>query len=106
MTCPLDARSGGRIVHPTQDRVLSLLELWRAQGLPDDFLLMGNLRKQIEQVGNGVPWQMAAVIGRTIADSMRASYDHGGHARLDIVPDGLYEPTAEVAEGDCASDQS
>ncbi len=50
---PLDSRFSGEIVHPHEDRVLSLKEIRRAQGVPDWFLLVGSLRNQVELVGNG-----------------------------------------------------
>ena len=66
---PLDCRFGGEIVHPYEDRLLSLKEIRRAQGIPDSFLLMGNLKNQIELVGNGVAWQVAAALGRSFGHS-------------------------------------
>lgn len=66
---PLDCRFGGEIVHPYEDRLLSLKEIRRAQGIPDSFLLVGSLKNQIELVGNGVAWQVAAALGRSFGQS-------------------------------------
>ena len=74
MVSPLDSRFGGEIVHPWEDRILSLEEVRRGQGIPGSFILVGNLNQQIEQVGNGVAWQVGAAIGRSFRDAMMTSY--------------------------------
>jgi site-specific DNA-cytosine methylase len=66
---PLDARFGGEIVHPNQDRTLSLEELRRAQGLPPSYILVGKLKQQVEIIGNGVAWQVATAIGKSVGKS-------------------------------------
>ena len=67
---PLCARAG-RVLHPTQDRVLSLEEFKIAQGIPQDFVLIGTLNQQMQQVGNGVAYPVAVALGRSIGKSWR-----------------------------------
>ncbi|ETN46609.1 uncharacterized protein HMPREF1541_00795 [Cyphellophora europaea CBS 101466] len=69
---PINSR-GMACLHPFQHRVLTVEELRRGQGLPDDFLLVGTIREVIEQIGNGVVWQVGEVWGRSIADAAWAS---------------------------------
>ena len=73
MVSPLDSRFGGEIVHPWEDRVLSLEEAKRGQGIPDSFIMVANLMKQVEQAGNGVAWQVGAALGRSFKDAMMES---------------------------------
>lgn len=52
--------------HPTKNRPLSLLECKRIQGFPDEFFIGGSIDAQYRQVGNAVPVQLGAAIGRAI----------------------------------------
>jgi site-specific DNA-cytosine methylase len=65
---------GGRIIHWDQHRVLTLLEARRAQGFPDDEVIIGDLPQQWVQVGNAVNRQVAAAIGKVIAESWFSVY--------------------------------
>lgn len=66
---PGDGHGGGKIIHWDQHRTLSLLEARRAQGFPDDQVIIGSLPEQWYQVGNAVNRQVATAIGKVIADS-------------------------------------
>ncbi|KIP09557.1 hypothetical protein PHLGIDRAFT_116344 [Phlebiopsis gigantea 11061_1 CR5-6] len=61
---------GGRLLHPTQKRVLSIREFARAQGFPDhqQFLSLDDnaFPDQIRQIGNAVPVPLASALGRSI----------------------------------------
>lgn len=70
---PMDARFSGEIIHPFQDRTISLKEARRAMGVPDSFLLVGTIREQFKMLGNGVPWVLGAAIGRAVGKSWVAS---------------------------------
>lgn len=52
-----------RVIHPRDDRVISVRESARAQGLPDRIQFQGPLRQQYAQVGNAVPPPLARAIG-------------------------------------------
>lgn len=60
----------GRVIHPEQDRVISVRESARAQGLPDSMEIHGKLTAQYRQVGNAVPPPLGRAIGREILRAM------------------------------------
>lgn len=56
----------GRYIHPEQNRVLSVRECARAQGIPDCFSFSGNLKEQYLQVGNAVPPLLSYYLGNLL----------------------------------------
>jgi DNA (cytosine-5)-methyltransferase 1 len=52
----------GRIFHPTSDRVVTVRESARAQGLPDSVVFHGGMSAQYMQIGNAVPPPLARAI--------------------------------------------
>ena len=56
----------GMIIHPTQDRLLSVREAARIQSFPDNFIFEGGLGKQQQQVSDVVPAKLAKKVGGTI----------------------------------------
>lgn len=54
------------LIHPWLDRTLSVREATRLQGFRDDFVFLGNLRSQQQQVANAVPPQMAESVTRMV----------------------------------------
>jgi DNA (cytosine-5)-methyltransferase 1 len=56
----------GRVIHPTQDRVITVREAARAQSLPDRLQFNGKLSSKYKQVGNAVPPIIAERIGLEI----------------------------------------
>lgn len=50
------------LIHPLQDRGLSLREAARIQSFPDDFIFLGSLSYMQQQVGNAVPPLLAKAI--------------------------------------------
>jgi DNA (cytosine-5)-methyltransferase 1 len=60
----------GRFIHPEQDRVISVRECARAQGLPDTVAFSGKLKSKYRQVGNAVPPPLAKAIGIEIMRAM------------------------------------
>jgi DNA (cytosine-5)-methyltransferase 1 len=59
----------GAVFHPEQDRVISVRESARAQGIPDSVRLMGPLSSRYRQIGNAVPPPLACALGKEILRS-------------------------------------
>ena len=61
----------GRVLHPREDRLISVRESARAQGFRDDFCFSGSIAEKYLQVGNSVPpilgmflgWQVRSTFG-------------------------------------------
>jgi DNA (cytosine-5)-methyltransferase 1 len=52
-----------RFVHPFEARLLTVREMARLQGFPDDHVFSGSIEQQINQVGEAVPPPLAAGLG-------------------------------------------
>ena len=57
------------LIHPTQDRGLSVREAARLQSFPDSYQVYGSIGFQQQQVGNAVPPLLAKAVFRSIIDS-------------------------------------
>jgi DNA (cytosine-5)-methyltransferase 1 len=57
------------LIHPTQDRGLSVREAARLQSFPDSFIFKGDLGNQQQQVGNAVPPFLAKEVFMKILQS-------------------------------------
>jgi DNA (cytosine-5)-methyltransferase 1 len=68
--CTFQNPSKGRYLHPTENRVLSLREGARLQGVPDGWIFVGLPYPIARQIGNGVPVKLAKAVGRRIAASL------------------------------------
>ncbi|XP_024520318.1 DNA (cytosine-5)-methyltransferase 3 isoform X3 [Selaginella moellendorffii] len=56
-----------RMLHPTQDRVLTVRENARLQGFPDWYKLTGSVKERYIQVGNAVAMPVARALGYSLA---------------------------------------
>lgn len=59
------------LIHPTQDRGLSVREAARLQSFPDWFEFKGMIGFQQQQVGNAVPPMLAEVVFKAIKESLK-----------------------------------
>ena len=65
--CCFQNASKGRYVHPVANRVISLREGARLQGIPDHWVFHGDRSSIARQIGNGVPIPLAEAIAKSIA---------------------------------------
>ncbi|MCD8283039.1 MAG: DNA (cytosine-5-)-methyltransferase [Prevotella sp.] len=67
--------------HPTETRPLTVREYARIQTFPDSWQFAGSLQAEYKQIGNAVPVNLAAAVGRSIIrllnDIERATTPHG-----------------------------
>lgn len=54
------------IIHPSENRILTVRECARLQSFPDDFIFLGNNSDQHQQLANAVP----PLLGKAIADQI------------------------------------
>jgi len=59
-----------QLYHWTEPRTLTLGELRRISGFPDDFILTGTFAQQWERIGRAVPPVMMSKIAATVADEI------------------------------------
>ncbi|KAK4154294.1 hypothetical protein C8A00DRAFT_14546 [Chaetomidium leptoderma] len=69
---PTDARAGTGL-HWVEDRPLTVHEIRRAQGFPDQEVLLGKLADQWKLVGNSVARQMALAVGLAFREAWEGS---------------------------------
>ena len=69
--CAFQNPSKGRYLHPTEDRVLSLREGARLQGLPDSWIFQGKPYPVARQIGNGVPLALGHAVMRAVVSGLR-----------------------------------
>jgi DNA (cytosine-5)-methyltransferase 1 len=59
------------LIHPTEDRPLSVHEYARLQQFPDDWTFGGGVPQQYIQIGNAVPAGLAEALGRSLMRLLR-----------------------------------
>ncbi|KAG6033580.1 hypothetical protein E4U41_006868 [Claviceps citrina] len=65
----LGDNKNGRQLHWAEDRTISIMEARRAQGFPDEEVLLGSPQSQYKIVGNSVSRQVALALGAVIRDA-------------------------------------
>ncbi|KAG6382774.1 hypothetical protein SASPL_157516 [Salvia splendens] len=82
------------ILHPEQDRVLTLRECARLQGFPDYYMFTGSLKERYSQVGNAVAVSVGRALGYSLGMAVqRLSGD--GHL-LTLPPKFSHSTTVEL----------
>ncbi|GIY34057.1 hypothetical protein CDAR_419951 [Caerostris darwini] len=66
ITNPEPMGKQGRVLHPQQNRLVSVRECARSQGFPDSYKFFGTVLDRHRQVGNAVPPPLAEAIGMEI----------------------------------------
>ncbi|CAD0201424.1 unnamed protein product [Chrysodeixis includens] len=73
VTDPEPMGKQGRVLHPEQNRVVSVRECARSQGFRDTYIFAGSVQDKHRQVGNAVPPPLGAALGREIKIALAAS---------------------------------
>lgn len=64
ITTRFDTPSGGKFIHPFEDRTITPREAARIQSFPDDFVFYGNKTSICKQIGNAVPPKLAYFLAK------------------------------------------
>ncbi|CAH1179610.1 unnamed protein product [Phaedon cochleariae] len=75
ITNPEPMGKQGRVLHPDQNRVVSVRECARSQGFPDKYKFFGNILDKHRQVGNAVPPPLGAAVGREIRKALVQTFN-------------------------------
>ncbi|KAJ4387740.1 hypothetical protein N0V93_008340 [Gnomoniopsis smithogilvyi] len=87
---PTDALIGGRYSHWEQPRTLSVMEVRRAQGIPDGEVLLGTPKEQWAMVGNGVARGISMALGLSLREAWLGTlYEDDGEGQS--LSEGLVE---------------
>ncbi len=71
--------SQGRVLHPEQDRLVSVRECARSQGFPDWYRFYGNVLDKHRQVGNAVAPPMGFFLGLEVRKAMAKAREAAPH---------------------------
>ncbi|KAK1979214.1 hypothetical protein LZ30DRAFT_772304 [Colletotrichum cereale] len=93
---PTDSRIG-RIMHWSQNRVFSVMEVRRAQGFLDHEVILGQPREQWKVVGNSVAREVSLALGLSYREAWLGSLIDGEEVEpMVIVPQHLAQAQAQV----------
>ncbi|KAI5644354.1 c-5 cytosine-specific DNA methylase domain-containing protein [Phthorimaea operculella] len=70
VTDPEPMGKQGRVLHPEQNRVVSVRECARSQGFRDAYIFAGTVQDKHRQIGNAVPPPLGAALGREIRKAL------------------------------------
>ncbi|KAI9874758.1 MAG: DNA methyltransferase Dim-2 [Pleopsidium flavum] len=70
---PQDGRSGGTTIHWNEHRLLTIMEARRAQGFPDEEVLVGSTANQWKIIGNSVARTVAMALGMSLRTAWLAN---------------------------------
>ena len=75
ITDPEPLGKQGQVLHPEQDRLLSVREFARSQGFPDSFQFSGTIRDRHREIGNAVPPPLGRALGLEIRKAIVLNQD-------------------------------
>ncbi|KIX03818.1 uncharacterized protein Z518_07371 [Rhinocladiella mackenziei CBS 650.93] len=67
------SHSATPLIHPTRRDLLTVRELARVQGFPDDFVFYGSTTSQYKDIGRALPPTVANLIGKTLLRVIQSS---------------------------------
>ena len=76
-------------IHPLEDRPLSIKEYKRAQGIPDDYVVLGSTANKYKFIGNAVPLEMAKAISNNVYKSLYYECEFKVEIFEDILKDNM-----------------
>jgi DNA (cytosine-5)-methyltransferase 1 len=77
------------LIHPSQNRGLSVREAARLQSFPDDYVFLGSIGFQQQQVADAMPPLLAEAVACGLLDQIRRGEVHAGKSRKARQPSGL-----------------
>ncbi|XP_052176411.1 DNA (cytosine-5)-methyltransferase CMT2-like isoform X2 [Diospyros lotus] len=83
------------ILHPEQDRVLTIRECARLQGFPDYYEFCGDVKDRYRQIGNAVTVSVARGLGYALGMAARR-LSHGDQPLLILPPAFSHSSTAQL----------
>ncbi|CAN0824557.1 DNA (cytosine-5)-methyltransferase 1, partial [Linum grandiflorum] len=90
------------LLHPLQDRVLTVRENARLQGFPDQYKLTGPIKERYAQVGNAVAVPVARALGFSLGKALTHNVGRDPLFRLPSNYLDLAYPTASTSSQDDA----
>ena len=66
----ITSAAGRELIHPIEDRPLTLRECARLQTFPDEFVFHGRLSERATLIGNAIPPRFAMALGRAVAAAL------------------------------------
>lgn len=70
------------LIHPTENRTLTVAEAKALQGLPGDYRICGSLGQMQQQVGNSVPVALGRYIKNALLAMLNAAASIGGESKM------------------------
>lgn len=71
ITTRFDTPSGGKFIHPNENRTITPREAARIQSFPDDFIFYGTKGSICKQIGNAVPPKIAYLVANMIKELLK-----------------------------------
>ncbi|XP_047092351.1 DNA (cytosine-5)-methyltransferase CMT1-like [Lolium rigidum] len=94
------------ILHPKQDRVLTVRENARLQGFPDYYKLYGPIKQKYIQVGNAVAIPVARALGYSLAQAYQQREFDGDQRPLFKLPGNFIPVAARLPKGNSGGEEA